>query len=372
MTETDDFIFTVKNLKKSFGSKQVLQGIDLDVRRGEILGVLGKSGSGKSTMMNIVIGAIKKYEGDVSFYLSTGVKSSLHEAKKQIGFSFQPYSAYDELTLKENLYYFGKLYGLDKKTIDKRTVELFHLTDLDVSDLHLTIRELSGGMKKRFDIVVSLLHNPSILILDEPTAGLDPLRRKHILNIMKRINNKGVTILITSHIMSDIDGVVDRVLIIDKGRTVLLDAPQKIKNELLENEQILIESSPGVYDDIVKHLMAFSVLHCEVKNKELVVVTPESEIILHYLLHLFDQENEVIERITITEPDLSEVFEKLDSLGEPQVLQENIKKLNEFIEILIGKNYPTEKIKEIMATHNWPEEITSALLDRHVVKRVKK
>lgn len=364
-----EHLFHIKGVSKSYGYKNVLDNLDFTIEKGEILGLVGKSGSGKSTFMKILANIIKDYQGVIYFHHEHAMH---HNFEHAVGFSFQPYSFYPELTLKANLNYFGKIYGLTKEQLQERTKKLFSLTDLDEDDLHVTGNNLSGGMKKRFDIVCSLLHNPDVLILDEPTAGLDPLRRKDILTIIRKINAAGVTVLISSHIMTDIDGVCDRVLLLDNGKIAALASPHDIKAEYLENELILIESEPGNYENIMKTLSTFRIVHCEQEQKTLRIHTPESEILLHFIIHLFEEEGELIQRVVITEPHLGDVFEKIRQEPKEKILKENITKINGFIKELLGKNYDSTKVKEILTTHKWPKEIVDILVNRQLaIQRVK-
>ncbi len=365
-----EIIFELSNIKKSFGNNEVIKGITFSVFKGEILGIIGKSGAGKSTLMNILCGAIKDYHGKVTFNKKALKNKS--RFNNLIGFSFQPYSFYEDLTLRNNLLYFGKIYGLSRKEVMRRAEQLFSLTDLDLSHINKLAKNLSGGMKKRFDIVCSLLHSPEILILDEPTSGLDPIRRKHILNIIKRVNVSGVTVLISSHIITDIEDVCNRVLLIDKGYKIFLDTPRNIKSELLEHEQITIESFPGNYGRIISLLSGFNILHCKAEDEKLVIYTPESELFVHFLLHLLDQEGEILESITISEPDLNQVFQALENKPLKVSLRDNINKVDNFIYSLIGKHYTPEEIKEIMVSHHWPKEVVDILVSKRARDLVKR
>lgn len=364
-----EVIFQIKDLRKRYGKKEVLRGLNFAVHKGEILGIVGKSGAGKSTFLKILSGIIRKYDGSVQHNLNIIGNKPLNEV---IGFSFQPYSFYEGLTLRSNLYYFGSLYGMSRKVIMERARHLFELTDLSWSDLPVPAKNLSGGMKKRFDIVCSLLHNPSILILDEPTAGLDPLRRKQLINIVKKIKHAGVTILMSSHIMSDIEQVCDRVLLMDHGKDLVMDTPSNIKSAFLEHEQIVIESYPGNYAKIAKFLSGFNILHTKIEDNKLVIYSPETEVLVHFILHLLEDNGESLQNIVITEPDLGEVFAILEQKGRRMAMRENVQKLNQFIYLLVGKRYSEKKIKEIMMSHRWPKEVVDVLVGKRILRMAKK
>ena len=359
----DDVIFEVKELEKSFGAKEVLRGLSFDVRKGEILGIVGKSGAGKSTMLRILCGISKRYQGEVSF---DGRRLKEGGLSHTIGFSFQPYSFYEDLSLKDNLLYFGRSYGIDNKEVFRRAQELFVLNDLPFEEIDQYPSTFSGGMKKRFDIVCSLIHKPSLLILDEPTAGLDPLRRKHLISIIKRINKNGVTIIVTSHLMDDIEELCDRVLLMDKGKGLKLDSPENIKTGIMEYECITLRSYPGDYEKIIKHLRPFAILDAHEERGKLIIHCPETEIITHFILHLLESEGEDLLNITITEPDLSEIFSLLEDKEEKEIMRENVIKVNDFIQGLIGKRFSHERIRQIMVSHQWPKEVADVLIGKMV------
>lgn len=358
-----EVICRVNAIRKSFSAKLIIADVTFDIHEGEIIGIIGKSGSGKSTLLQIIGGLSKADAGSITFTRKAGKHGDL---KELIGYSFQPYSLYDELSAKANLDYFGSLYGYTKQEVQQRLIPLLQMTDLAQPDLSLMVNELSGGMRKRLDIVCALLHNPKVLLLDEPTAGLDPLRRKDILRIINKIRAEGVTVILTSHIMSDIDGICDRVLILHDGKKLIIDAPENVKDELIENELIKLRTLPGDYQPVIDKLQGFNIVHCEQQGGWLHIYTPESEILIHYLLHLLEQQDETIDKLIVLEPDLGDVFERLASKQEPMIMKEHIEHLKAFVYQLIGKRYPEQKIIEILMSHHWPKEVCDAVVNREV------
>jgi ABC-2 type transport system ATP-binding protein len=357
-----DLICSVKSISKSFGDKKVLTEISFDIKKGEIIGIIGKSGSGKSTLMNIISGITTPNSGTISFSGNTSRKA----LKELIGYSFQPYSLYEELTLEENIHYFGSLYGFSNKEAIEKAFPLFKMTDLSGDDLKLPVKSLSGGMKKRFDIVLALLHNPQVLLLDEPTAGLDPLRRRDIIRIMKKICLEGVTVIISSHIMSDLEDVCHKVLVLHDGKNLIFDDIEKIKSQILDSELIKIKTLPGKYHSIVQTLRAFNILECEEKDGWLYIYTPETEILLYYILHLLTENDETLDRLIISEPDLGDVFEKIQGKSPEKVMKTHVIQLKKFICSMIGRNIPAADIKAILQTHKWPKEVAEAIVDREI------
>ena len=191
-----------------------LYDLSLKIKRGDFLGLIGPNGSGKTTTLSMITGLLKPTYGGVEIF---GKKAS--KMKKIIGFAPQDIALYEQLTLCENLKIFGKLYKLRGKKLYHRiedvlnTVELFDVKDKIVS-------KFSGGMKRRANIAVALLHKPEILVLDEPTVGIDPQSRNLILQALKRLNGEGVTIIYSTHYMEEVELLCSKVAILDDGRLV--------------------------------------------------------------------------------------------------------------------------------------------------------
>ncbi len=223
----EDVIF--RDIKKRFSTKEVLSGVSFSIHTGEIFGLVGKSGCGKSTLFKILIGMVKTDNGEITFEQKNVLKN-LDYLRKKTGFATQENMLFDELTIKENSFYFGKLYSMNKGYVRKRFIELLHLMGLD-GFWDYQIDQLSGGMKKRANLLVSLIHNPRLLVLDEPTVGLDPLLRNVLWDYINKINKEGVTILVTSHLLDEIEKNCNRVAILKKGKVLALASMQQYKNK---------------------------------------------------------------------------------------------------------------------------------------------
>ena len=179
-------IVKIIGVSKSFGSKNVLDSIDLDINDGEIFGIIGRSGAGKTTLLESLVGFVPVTKGEISYksdengiYNFVSILENSDQVKRSIGFSTQTPSFYEKLTVKENLEYFASLYDIPKKFIAERIKKIIELVELNGEENTIS-ENLSGGMQKRLDIACSIINDPKILILDEPTADLDPVLRKHI------------------------------------------------------------------------------------------------------------------------------------------------------------------------------------------------
>ncbi|MDO8459565.1 MAG: ABC transporter ATP-binding protein [Nanoarchaeota archaeon] len=211
-----DAIVTDKILKR-FKGINVLDELSLSVKEGEIFGIVGRSGCGKTTLLKVLIGMLNYDLGTLSFNGERIHTFNKNLLKENIGFSSQENMLYDELTLSENIRYYGKLYGIKNNVIKSNANQLLKLFELENFKNSL-LRTFSGGMKKRANILVSLIHNPKVLILDEPTAGLDPILRENIWYYIKQINKIDKTIIVTSHLLEELQDNCTTIAFMDKGK----------------------------------------------------------------------------------------------------------------------------------------------------------
>jgi len=217
-----------ENISKKFGNTLVLDNLNLSIPYGEITAIIGPSGSGKTTMLNLLIGFVKPTKGRILFQ-SRNIIKDFSNVTTLFGFAAQEFSFYGELTVEENLYYFGNLYKLKKEELKARADELLKLLDIDYARKTLAKR-LSAGMGRRLDIACSLIHNPKVLILDEPTQDLDPILRKELVGSIRKINReRETTVIITSHLLGEIDDLCDNIGILYKGKIVKIGSPEQLK-----------------------------------------------------------------------------------------------------------------------------------------------
>jgi ABC-2 type transport system ATP-binding protein len=204
-----------KSVGKKFGKVSVLEDVSFRIRKGEIFGLIGKSGCGKSTLLRVLIGMIRSDAGKILFE-DKDAWSKRGYLRKSTGFATQGNTLFLDLTVWENARFFGELYGVKKSVLKSRFAELIKLLSLEGFEDSL-VKTLSGGMTKRANLLVSLIHGPDLLILDEPTVGLDSILRGALWKYIKRINRDGTTILVTSHLIDEIEDNCNRVAILDAG-----------------------------------------------------------------------------------------------------------------------------------------------------------
>ena len=221
-------IIAVQNLTKQFGSFTAVNSISFDVYKGEIFGFLGANGAGKTTAMKMLIGISKPTSGE-ALVAGFDVKTHTEMVKKSIGYMSQKFSMYDDLTIKENITFFGGIYGLDRSQIKEKTTRL--IAELGLED---TIDKLVGslplGWKQKLSFSVALLHEPKIVFLDEPTGGVDPITRRQFWEMIYAEAHKGTTIFVTTHYMDEAE-YCDRVSIMVEGVIEALDTPKNLKTK---------------------------------------------------------------------------------------------------------------------------------------------
>lgn len=229
----DTVLLKIKNVKKFYGTKQALKGVSLEIYKGEIFGLLGVNGAGKTTLSSIIATLHPATEGDIEFE-GKSIYKNLAEYRSTLGFCPQRPNLNLMLTLEQNLRLSGLYYQLTEEQINdrfNRLVDQFELRPY----LHQKASVLSGGYKQRFMIARALMHNPKLVILDEPTVGLDPHIRRQLWDKIKELKSDGVTVILTTHYLDEAEQLADRVCVLDSGTVRLIDTPEKLKSDFKMN-----------------------------------------------------------------------------------------------------------------------------------------
>jgi len=240
---TPETVIKITGLKKSFKELAAVDNISFEVFKGEIFGLLGPNGAGKTTTINMICGLLPASGGKIDFQ-----SGELREIKSFIGYCFQENIYFPKLTCFEQLVFMGNLYDLPSDRCRERAMGLLEMLGL-IDKSIVCARNLSGGMKRRLNIALSLIHDPGILILDEHEAGLDPQSRVLVRNFIRSLS-KEKTIILTSHNMDEVDRLADRVAIMDYGKIMLIDTPYNLKNSIGEGDVLEIEIPEGSPDKI--------------------------------------------------------------------------------------------------------------------------
>ena len=219
-------IITVDQLVKTYGDKNVVDSVSFEVKKGEIFGILGPNGAGKTTTLEM-LEALRPIDGGTATIDGIDVASAPRHIKNIIGIQLQSTMFYDKLTLREQLKMFASLYG---QTVDADAL----LAKVQLTDKAKSyVEQLSGGQKQRFAIASTLVNNPTVLFLDEPTTGLDPQARRNLWDLIKEIRDEGITIVLTTHYMDEAELLCDRLAIMDAGKIITIDTPHNLIQQLL-------------------------------------------------------------------------------------------------------------------------------------------
>lgn len=299
-------IIEVKNVTKRFNDKLVLDNVSYEVNKGEIFGFIGPNGAGKSTLINIMTSLLVPDSGTIKI-CGYDILEDPIKAKECIGYVPQDIALIEELTAYDNLEFFGALCGLKGKELKERITEALEVTGL-VEKKKEKIKKFSGGMKRRLNIAAAIMHHPKVLIMDEPTVGVDPQSRNHIFNFTKNICKEwGTTVIYTSHYMEEVEELCKRVFIIDLGKEIAYGTENEIKTSVFPNNKITIEA---------KDISAALILSIEkvngvlkVKEKEdTITLTIDSNFKLKNVLSIIEEYNINIKKISYEEAKLEDVF----------------------------------------------------------------
>lgn len=236
-------VIEVENLTKTFGDFTAVNAISFEVKKGEIFGFLGANGAGKTTAMKMLIGISNPTSGN-AVVAGFDVFSQAEDIKKSIGYMSQKFALYDDLTVKENITFFGGIYGLSRARIKEKAKEL--IDELGLQDVaNQLVGSLPLGWKQKISFSVALLHNPKIVFLDEPTGGVDPITRRQFWEMIYKASHHGTTVFVTTHYMDEAE-YCDRVSIMVNGKIEALDTPKKLK------EQFKVENMNDVFLKIAR------------------------------------------------------------------------------------------------------------------------
>ena len=246
---TNDSAVTARNLTKRFGDFTAVDGIDFEVRRGEIFGFLGPNGAGKTTTIRMMLGLLPPTEGAVEV-LGVPVTEHPERIRPRVGYMAQRFSLYDDLTVLQNLRFYGRAYGLENDTLKRRIQEALELTDLQGRE-HVHTRDLSGGWRQRLALNAAILHRPELVFLDEPTAGVDPVSRRAFWDLLYKLVAEGVTVFVTTHYMDEAEHC-HRLAFIQHGKLIASGSPEAIKQDVMPGQ--VLEIAPDDTPQAVKAL----------------------------------------------------------------------------------------------------------------------
>ena len=303
-----DPILVIKGLRKLYGNLEAVKDVSFEIEQGEIFSLLGPNGAGKTTVISMISCLIQPTAGEAWI----GGHSILHDSlgvKKLIGVVPQELALYEPLTARQNLLFWGQMYGMERKLLNARIPEV--LEEVSLSDrANDRIEKYSGGMKRRLNIAVGLLHKPQLMFMDEPTVGIDPQNRRNILDMIKALRDQGMTVLYTTHYMEEAAELSNRVGIIDHGELIALGTLGELTHLVGELETLCLHFSED--DSLEAVLPKFAAIAgvkaAAIAEHQVVLTAIEAEEILPAAVSAAQRAGLRIRAIDIEEPNLETVF----------------------------------------------------------------
>jgi len=302
-------MLTVQDLRKSFGSLEAVKGVSFTVEKGESYGLLGPNGAGKSTTINMITGLFAPTSGEIRIKNIDVIKYPKN-AQKWIGVVPQEIALYQAMSARENLKFWGRMYDLSGDELEKsvdQVLEIIGLTERAKDK----VETFSGGMKRRVNIGAAILHRPELLIMDEPTVGIDPQSRNHILETVKRLNSEGMTIIYTSHYMEEVEYLCERVGIIDHGELIASGTLSDLRETIGNHSRIIltIDKETANVEKITQALSGiFSKRDIQIQDHQVMVFHKEPQLILSDFIQSVTKTGTKITSVDIVEPNLESVF----------------------------------------------------------------
>lgn len=299
-------ILEIENVVKRYGSKLSVDHLNLSIGKGEIFGLLGPNGAGKSTTISMIAGLLKIDQGDIRLD-GISVKEKPLEVKRRLGLVPQDLALYESMSAAENVTFFARLYGLRGQLLKERVQESLEFVGLQdkAKDAPSTF---SGGMKRRLNIACAIMHRPDVIIMDEPTVGIDPQSRNHILESVRTLNDMGSTVIYTSHYMEEVAAISDRVAIMDQGHVIACGTEAELRERVASEEKIVLATS-GITDAAVEEIKLHPRVHAvECADHELVITLPSAQQDLQDMLFICSKHDISIQSLKVEEPSLETLF----------------------------------------------------------------
>ncbi len=299
-------IVKVQGLVKRYDKLVALDYLDLEVKEGEIFGLLGPNGSGKTTAINCILSLLKYDKGTIEIF-GKPMGPDKYKLKKDIGIIMQNVAVFDELTVYENISYFCSLYIKDKAEVKRLTEEAIEFVSLE-DYRKFYPKKLSGGLLRRLNIACGIVHKPKLIILDEPTVAVDPQSRNKILEGIKKLNEQGATIIYTSHYMEEVEQICSNIAIIDKGRVIAKGSKEELKAMISIGEKITVEAYQVTEQQLSALKSLPNIYSVDYHDNQLVIKSGRGKNNLVQVLDFMAEANISFGRIITELPTLNDVF----------------------------------------------------------------
>jgi ABC-2 type transport system ATP-binding protein len=294
------------HLRRSFGTRVAVDDVSLQIAPGETYGLLGPNGAGKTTTIRLVCGLLTADSGEVTV-AGLPVSTSTTAAKAQIGYVPQDVALYPDLTARENLAFFGRLYRLRGAALRQRVGEVLDLIDL-ADRANDRVESFSGGMKRRLNIGASLLHRPNLLILDEPTVGVDPQSRHSIMESIRNLRSSGVAVLYTTHYMEEAERLCDRIGIVDHGRLIAEGTSRELVSQVGEKDRITLTANGSLEAFAAACRLLEGIERADVTESTVHLLAQDGRRRLPAVLEAAGRSGTSVRSVEVDEPDLEAVF----------------------------------------------------------------
>jgi ABC-2 type transport system ATP-binding protein len=295
-----------QDLHKNYGEVYAVQGVSFDVQAGEIFSLLGPNGAGKTTTISMVSCLLTPTKGD-AHVIGHSVKDDPMSVKAAIGVVPQEIALYEDLSTRENLTFWGKMYGLRGGTLKQRVDEVLEIIGL-VERQKGRVDKFSGGMKRRLNIGIALLHKPPVFIMDEPTVGIDPQSRRNILDSVKELNRQGATVLYTTHYMEEAQELSDHIAIMDHGKIIAYGTHEELVKIVGEMDRITLTINTESAKVIEQWQATEGVQQVTVEDGTVELLVDDSNLALPHLFETATKASVRITSVDIQEPNLETVF----------------------------------------------------------------
>lgn len=307
----DNLLLEIKNITKRYGDNTALSNFSLSLKKGEVLGLLGPNGAGKTTLISILSGTLKDFSGSAIFKNQNLFAD--RTLKNFIGIVPQDMAFYEELSALDNLMFWGGMYDIPRKELSKRALELLETVELS-GRAKEPVKQFSGGMKRRLNIAIGLIHKPELLMLDEPTVGIDVQAKVNILDIIKNIGSQGTSVIFTTHQLSEVEETCSRIAIMDKGVILAQGSMEELIHIVGGKEMIDIEGTftADQFSKIVKtqYPEGSGIEILSVSDNKANLAFDSTDKIPNMMEHLFKNQVQIAD-LKIKSPNLESVFLKL-------------------------------------------------------------
>ena len=301
-----DSAIEVRELTKTFGDVVAVSGISFEVRRGEVFSLLGPNGAGKSTAISVISGLLQPDSGDASVMGHSILKESM-AARRSLGVVPQEVALYNDMSARENLVFWGRMYGLSGSNLEHRVDEMLAAVGL-VERQKGRVATFSGGMKRRVNIAAALLHTPQVVIMDEPTVGIDPQSRRHILDYVKELNRQGMSVLYTTHYMEEAEELSSRIAIMDKGKIIACGTRDELVRLVGELTRVALAVTGEPERAAEAWRTVAGVSKTTVQQGKVEVLAADADAVVPRLFEAAAQAGLHISSVDIQEPNLETVF----------------------------------------------------------------